>query len=69
MIQNVPTATVQAATKVRLETPLLEVTGDIKDKCDSSGKTMSGMRTTYNSHNHNENNTVGGPTNLPNQAM
>ncbi len=69
VIQNVPTATVQAATKVRLETPLLEVTGDIKDKCDSSGKTMSGMRTSYNSHTHNENNTVGGPTNQPNQAM
>ena len=69
VIQNVPTTTVKAATKVRLETPLLEVTGDIKDKCDSTGKTMSGMRTTYNTHTHNENNAAGGPTNQPNQQM
>ena len=68
-IQNAPTVTMKAATKVRMETALLEVTGDIKDKCDSSGKTMSGMRTTYNSHTHNENNAAGGPTNTPNQAM
>lgn len=68
-IQNVTTATVKADTKVRLETPLLEVTGDIKDQCDGAGKSMSGMRSTYNSHTHNENNVVGGATTQPNQAM
>lgn len=68
-IQNAPTVTVKAATRVRMETALLEVTGDIKDKCDSGGKTMSGMRTTYSGHTHNENNAAGGPTNTPNQAM
>ncbi len=68
-IQNAPIVTVKAATKVRMETALLEVTGDIKDKCDSGGKTMAGMRMTYNSHTHNENNAAGGPTNTPNQAM
>lgn len=66
VIQNVPTATVKASTKVRMETPLLEVTGDIKDKCDSTGKTMASMRSTYNGHSHNETQTV---TNQPNQQM
>lgn len=69
VIQNVPTATVKAATKVRMETALLEVTGEIKDKCDSTGKTMSGMRNTYNTHTHPETNTPGGNTNAPNQSM
>lgn len=68
-IQNAPTVTVKAATKVRMETALLEVTGDIKDQCDSSGKTMAGMRTIYNGHTHKENNVAGGNTNNPNQAM
>ena len=64
-----PVVTIKAATKIRLETPLLEVTGDIKDQCDSGGKTMAGMRTSYNTHTHNENNAAGGPTQQPNQTM
>lgn len=63
-----PLVTIVASTKVRMVTPLLEVTGEIKDKCDSSGKTMAGMRTTYNSHTHHEND-VHGETNVPTQAM
>ena len=58
----------QNAPKARFEMDI-ESTGDIKDKCDSSGKTMSGMRTTYNTHTHNENNAAGGSTNQPNQQM
>lgn len=69
VIQNVPTATIKADTKVRMETPLLEVTGEIKDKCESTGKTMSSMRGTYNGHTHPENNAAGGSTNQPNQPM
>lgn len=53
------------APKVRMEMDL-ECTGDIKDRCDSTGKTMAGMRSTYNGHNHNETQTV---TNQPNQQM
>lgn len=63
-----PVVTLKATTKVRMETPLLEVTGEIKDRCDTSGKTMAGMRTTYNSHTHHEND-VHGETNVPTQAM
>lgn len=68
VIQNVPTATVKAATKVRFETPLLEVTGQIKDLSDSTGKTMASMRSTYNGHTHHEND-VHGETNNPTQQM
>jgi phage baseplate assembly protein V len=63
-----PLVTIKASTKVRMETPLLEVTGEIKDRCDSTGKTMAGMRTTYDSHTHHEND-VNGETNQPTQAM
>lgn len=68
MIRNVPTATVKAATKVRFETPLLEVTGQIKDLSDSTGETMAAMRSTYNSHTHHEND-AHGETNVPTQQM
>ena len=42
----------KSTTKVRLETPLLECTGEIKDRCDSDGRTMEEMRNIYNGHNH-----------------
>lgn len=58
--------TIQNTPKVRMETALLECTGEIKDRCDSGGKTMSGMRSTYNGHTHNETQSV---TNAPNQGM
>lgn len=62
-----PLVTVQASSKVRCETPVLEVTGEIKDRCDTSGKTMSGMRATFDSHTHPGDS--GGTTGSPNQAM
>lgn len=64
-----PVVTLKASAKVRMETPLLEVTGDIRDNCGGGGKTMGDMRTTYNTHTHNENNAPGGPTQKPNQTM
>lgn len=54
--------------KARFETPLLEVTGEIKDLCDTAGRTMSGMRDIYNGHTHPEND-GGGPTDSPIQGM
>lgn len=68
IIKNAPTVTIKAATKVRMETPLLEVTGEIKDKCDSTGKTMQSMRTSYNTHTHHEND-VHGETAVPTQQV
>ncbi|KAF3461438.1 phage baseplate assembly protein V [Ralstonia syzygii subsp. celebesensis] len=41
-----------------------------RDIADSGGgKTMRGMRGTYNGHNHPENNVADGNTNQPNQSM
>ena len=59
--------TIANTPKVRAETALLEVTGEIKDNCDTTGKTMSGMRTIYNAHTHND--PQGGAVAAPNQAM
>lgn len=60
--------TITNTPKVRMETDMLECTGDIKDRCDGSGRTMDGMRDIYNSHTHPENDS-GGPTDQPNQSM
>ena len=56
------------APKARFEMDL-EVTGEIKDRCDSDGKTMHEMRVIYNGHNHKENGDGGGTTNQPGQKM
>lgn len=58
---------IKAATKVRMETPLLEVTGDIIDRCDTDGKSMQNMREIYNTHTHPGDS--GGTTSVPNQEM
>jgi len=60
--------TIVNAPKVRADTPLFEVTGEVKDRCDSGGKTMSGMRATFDAHVHPEND-GGGPTAPPTQGM
>jgi phage gp45-like len=52
--------------KARMETDL-EVTGNIKDRCDSTGDTMAGMRAIYNGHTHPGDS--GGTTGQPNQGM
>lgn len=62
------------APHVTINTAELLVSGNIKangtitDLAGSSGKSMSGMRATYDSHTHPENDS-GGPTGTPNQAM
>lgn len=53
--------------KVRMETGQLECTGDIKDRCDSDGMTLEGMRNVYNAHTHPGDS--GGTTGQPNQSM
>jgi len=60
--------TVTNTPKVRMDTPLLEVTGEIKDRCDDDGMTMEDMRQTYDIHVHPEND-GGGPTDPPIQQM
>jgi phage baseplate assembly protein V len=68
------TLLVKAAIKVRMETPLVETTGeiradlDITDSVATAARSMAGMRQTYDTHTHPEND-AGGPTGAPNQAM
>lgn len=68
-----PTVTVNASTKVKLDTPLLEVTGAITatgNISDTNGtKSMAAMRSVYNTHTHPENGTGGGTTSQPNQSQ
>lgn len=51
-VANATTVTVTATEKIRLETPRLEVTGDVIDNCDSNGATLKALRDSHNDHNH-----------------
>lgn len=64
-----PTVTITASTKVRMVTPILEVTGEIKDRCDSDGKTMEQHRTVYDGHAHGNVQNGLGTTNPPNSLI
>lgn len=57
--------TFKNAPKARFEMDL-DVTGQIKDLCDTSGQTMSAMRVVYNGHKHKEN---GNTTDVPDTKM
>lgn len=46
----------------------LDVVGEIRDRCDSGGRTMAAMREVHNVHVHPENDS-GGPTDSPNETM
>ncbi|MBI1214558.1 MAG: phage baseplate assembly protein V [Alphaproteobacteria bacterium] len=46
------TLTVAAAEKVRMDTPLLEVTGEITDRADTGGVSLHNMRVAYDAHTH-----------------
>lgn len=59
---------VKASAKARFETPVLECTGEIHDRCDEQPHTMRGMREIYNLHTHPEND-ESGPTDAPIQKM
>jgi len=48
-----------------METPRLEVTGDVIDHCDSQSHTAANMRSIYNSHRHGGVQPGGGTTATP----
>ena len=60
---------VQASDKVRMETPRLEVTGDIIDHCDEQSHTALNMREIYNSHTHGGVQPGSGQTGIPGQPQ
>ncbi len=72
-ILNAGTVTINASVKVRLVTPVLEVTGEIIDRCDSDGVTMESTRNVYNNHHHPVTGIqTGGATvtsNIPNEQL
>ena len=57
-VNNAPTVTVNASTKVQLNTPELDVSGkitaggDITDNAGAGGKSMANMRVVYDGHDH-----------------
>ncbi|WP_275346926.1 phage baseplate assembly protein domain-containing protein [Xenorhabdus bovienii] len=51
-VNNASTATINASTKVLLNTPVLEVSGDIIDNCNSNKTSMQQLRNAYNNHTH-----------------
>ncbi|WP_342705137.1 phage baseplate assembly protein V [Burkholderia arboris] len=71
-ITGATTVTINAATKVRMETPRLECTGDIVDNCDTTGRSMAADRVIFDGHDHNVRNVQGGTSTVvsdpPNQT-
>jgi phage baseplate assembly protein V len=51
-VNDATIVTINAATKVRMVTPMLECTGDIIDNAGSNSHTMAQMRSIYNTHTH-----------------
>jgi phage baseplate assembly protein V len=67
-IDNASTLTIKTTGKIRLETPTLEVTGEIIDNAGSNTKTMKNLRDAYNIHKHTGVQTgsgTSGPTDTP----
>jgi len=58
IVIDTQTLTINASTKVTLNTPLVETSGEVKaasdvlDQSGGSGRTMASMRSVYNSHTH-----------------
>lgn len=72
-VVNAGTVTINAATKIRMVTPRLEVTGEIIDRCDTDGITMEAARNVYNNHHHPVVGVQGGgstvTSNIPNEQL
>lgn len=64
-----PTMTVNASSKATFDTPLVEVSGNIIDQFATNADNMAGMRAKYNTHTHDENNVLDGPTDGPSNQM
>lgn len=67
-VNNATEVTINAAEKVRLNTPLLEVSGDIVDNADSNSTTLKTLREAYNTHNHQLKNVQGGSSTLTSEV-
>jgi hypothetical protein len=67
-VEITDTLTVQGKTQINSDTSVAGNIGATQEISDGTGK-MSGIRETYNRHDHKENSDGGGTTNPPNQQM
>ncbi|CNI30032.1 Mu Gp45 domain-containing protein [Yersinia aldovae] len=67
-VNNATEVTVNASVKVHLNTPLLEVSGDIVDNAGSNNTTLKTLREAYNTHNHQLKNVQGGSSTLTSET-
>ena len=51
-VNNATTVTINAATEVQMNTPILRVSGDVLDNCNTNQHTVAQMRSIYNGHDH-----------------
>jgi phage baseplate assembly protein V len=63
-VNGATTVTINAATEVLMQTPLLKVTGDILDNCNTNTRTVAGMRSVANGHTHKVVNVQGGSSTI-----
>lgn len=63
------TLSIKADTKVTVDTPRFEVSGDIIDQYGENAQTVDDMREIYNAHKHEENPNLSGLTDIPNNLM
>ncbi len=75
-VNDTPIVTVNASTQINLQTPKVSCSGDLAvagsvvaqgDISDHGTKTMAGMRSVFNGHNHDD--PQGGATGTPNSSM
>ena len=68
MIQNATTVTVKASTKVRLETPTVETTGDFVSRADGTRVSLNAQQDAYDQHKHSGG-TIGGNTGITDHTV
>ncbi|MGJ7687355.1 phage baseplate assembly protein domain-containing protein [Escherichia coli] len=68
MVNSATTLKVTATDGVTLETPLLKVTGDITDNCESNSTTLKTLREAYNTHTHPVSGVESGSSTVTSQA-
>ncbi|WP_337049778.1 phage baseplate assembly protein domain-containing protein [Serratia fonticola] len=55
---------IEASAGVKMDTPLLQTTGDIQDNCDSNRATLKQLRDAFNQHDHIVKNVQGGSSDI-----
>lgn len=68
-VNNANKVTVNASTEVLLNTPLLKVTGNIIDNCESNESTLKELRDSHNKHNHPIKNIQTGNSNITSESI